>query len=201
MSVLYFSLNNQGQQGAGLIYFWIMNNNSTLAYPFHGKGLIGWRFIVCFVDNILFKEKNAAKQSRQHARIHRRSSSMEWCLPWKVVFIKGHLPPKVVFHRRSSSAKCCLPPRVSATECRLPQKAVLHQRLYSTKICLPPRVVFNQRSFSTKSCLPSTIIPWLIVYLWEQSAYQISASYITYKLPLHQRLSSSKGRLPPTITP
>ena len=41
--------------------------------------------------------KNAAKRSRQHARIQRRSSSTE-----------GPLPLQVVFHRRLSSDKGCL---------------------------------------------------------------------------------------------
>ena len=57
-------------------------------------------------------------------------------------------------------------------------KGVFHQRLSSTKGHLPPKVVFHRRLSSTKGCLPPTITPWLILYLWEQSTYQISASYL-----------------------
>ena len=48
--------------------------------------------------------ENAAKRSRQHARIQRRLFSTEGCLPPQVVFHRGssspegRLPPKVVFH-------------------------------------------------------------------------------------------------------
>ena len=75
------------------------------------------------------KQKNAAKRTRQHARIvfHQKSSSTECCLS-----------PKVVFHWRSSS-----------TEGRLPPKVVFNWRSSSTEGHLPPKVVFLQRSSST----------------------------------------------------
>ena len=63
------------------------------------------------------KKKNA-KRSRQHARIHWRSSSTE-----------GHLSPKVVFHQMLSS-----------TEGSLPLKDLFHWRLSSTKGRLPPAI-------------------------------------------------------------
>ena len=85
-------------------------------------------------------------------------SSTNYCLPLKVVFHRksfspeGRLPPKVVFLQRSSFSKG-----------RLPTEWVFHRRLSSTKGCLPP-----------------TITPWFILCLWEQSTYQISASYLHY---------------------
>ena len=58
------------------------------------------------------KIKNAAKRTRQHARIvfHKKLSSTE-----------GRLPPQVVFHRRISSTEGCLPSMV-----------VFHRRSSST---------------------------------------------------------------------
>ena len=47
-----------------------------------------------------------------------------------------------------------------------------------TKSHLPPKVVFHHRSSSTKGRLPPTTTHWLILYLWEQSGYHISASYL-----------------------
>ena len=97
--------------------------------------------------------KNDAKWSRQHVRIHWRSSSA-----------KGFLPPKVVFHLRSSSIKGCLLPKVvfhrrsSPTNGRLTLKVVFHQRLSSTKGGLPPKFVFHRRSSSTKGCLPPKVV-------------------------------------------
>ena len=70
-----------------------------------------------------YKGKNAAKRSRQHATIQRRSSST-----------KGRLPSKVVFHQRLSS-----------TEGHLPPKFIFPRRSFSTKDHLPPKVVFHQR--------------------------------------------------------
>merc|ERR1711954_467966 len=82
----------------------------------------------------------------------------------------------------------------SSTTGRLPSKVVLHQRSSSTEGRLPPKVVFNQRSSSTegrlqpkviftKVRLPPTITPCLILYLCEQSTYQISASYLQCMMP------------------
>ena len=57
--------------------------------------------------------KNALKRTRQHARIHWRSSSTQGRLPPNVIFhprsssTQGHLPPKVVFRQRSSSIEGC----------------------------------------------------------------------------------------------
>ena len=99
--------------------------------------------------------------------------STEGCLPLKVVFPwrlsspESHLPPKLFFHWR-----------LFFTEGRFPPKVVFYLRSSSTKGRLPPMVVFQQRSSSTKGYLPPTIIPLFILYLWEQSTYQISASYL-----------------------
>ena len=89
---------------------------------------------------------------------HRRSSST-----------KDSLQMKLVFHRKSSS-----------TEGHLPPKLVFRCRLSSTESCLPPMGVFHRRSSSIKGRLPPTITPGFILYLWEQSTYQISASYQQY---------------------
>ena len=58
-----------------------------------------------------------------------------------------------------------------------PLKVVFNQRSYSTKGCLPWKIVIHQRSYSIEGHLPPTITPWLILYLAEQSTYQILASY------------------------
>ena len=123
-------------------------------------------------------------------------SSTKGCLPPKVVFHKrslfhrrsssteGCLPLQVFFHWRSSSTEGCLPPKVvfnwrsPTTEGCLPQKVIFHRRSSSTKCRLLPKVVSHWRSSSTKGHLPQTITPWLILYLWKQSTYQISASYL-----------------------
>ena len=39
------------------------------------------------------------------------------------------------------------------------------------------------RLSSTEDHLPPTITPWLILYLWKQSTYQISACYLAWKWP------------------
>ena len=91
---------------------------------------------------------------------------------WRSSSTKGRFPLKGVFHCRLSSTKVCLSMvvvfhwRLSFTKSRLPVKVVFHQRLFSTKDCLPLKVVF------TEGCLPPTI------YLWDQSTYQISASFL-----------------------
>ena len=111
--------------------------------------------------------KNAAKRTRQHARV---SST------------KSRLQPKVVFHRRSFSTKGCLSTKVifhrksSSTEGRLPPKVFFHQRSSSNRGGLPLKVS------STKGCLPPNITLWFILYLWEQSTYQISAFYLQYMM-------------------
>ena len=131
-------------------------------------------------NNAYILKKDAAEQTRQHARIHRRLSSTNGCLPPMVVFhqwlssTEGHLSPKGVFHQRSSSTKGRLPPKVSSTigvfhqrssfiEGRLPPKVVFHQKSSSTKGRLPPKIVFHQRS--------STITPWLIKGLLHQVTF------------------------------
>ena len=85
---------------------------------------------------------------------------------------EGHLPLKVIFHKASSSTESCIPPKV-----------VFHWRWSSNKSWLPPKVVSHWRLSSTEGRLPPNIAPWLIFYLWEQSIYQISASYLAYKWP------------------
>ena len=114
--------------------------------------------------------KNAAKWSRQHARIQQRSSSAEGRLPLQVVFhhrlssTKGRLPLKVIFHRRSSS-----------TEGHLPSKVVFYRRLSSTDGCLPPKFVSHWRFSSTEGRL-------------------------SQKVSFHQRLSSTTiTHQPPTL--
>ena len=78
------------------------------------------------------KTKNAAKRSRQHARIQQRSSYGEGRLPLQLVFLhglsstEGGLPPKVIFHWRLSSTKGVFHRRSSSTEGRLPPKVVFH---------------------------------------------------------------------------
>ena len=89
-------------------------------------------------------KKNAAKWSRQHARIQRRLSSTEGCLP-----------PKVIFHWRSSSTEGRLPPNVV---CCLPLKVVFQWRVSSTEGHLPLKVVFLRRSSSPKGRLPPKVI-------------------------------------------
>ena len=74
--------------------------------------------------------ENAAKRSRQHARIQRRSFSTE-----RSSSTKCRLPPKIVFPRRSSSTKGHLSPMV-----------VFHRRSSSTKGRLPLRVVFHHHA-------------------------------------------------------
>ena len=74
---------------------------------------------------------------------------------------------RIVFHRRSSSIERCLPPQF-----------VFHRRSSSTEGRLPPMVVFHWRSYSTKGRLPPPITPLFILYLLEQSTYQISVSYL-----------------------
>ena len=99
----------------------------------------------------------------------RRLCSTEGCLPPKVVFYrrlpstKGHLKPKVICHQRLTPTEGCLP-----------LKVVFHRRSSSTYGRLPPKVVFHQSLSSTKGC-PPTITFCLILYLWEQSKYKISA--------------------------
>ena len=98
----------------------------------------------CISKKLRGNLKNAAKQRRQHARVHRRSSFTEDCLPPKGVLhqmsssTKGRLPQKVVFHRRLSSTKGNLPPKV-----------IFRRRLSSTEGCLPKKDVFHQRSSFT----------------------------------------------------
>ena len=105
------------------------------------------------------------------------SNTRNWNLPPKVVFhqrsysTKGHLPPNVIFHRKLSSTKGCLQPKV-----------VFNQRSSSTKGRHPTKVVFHRRLSSTKGSLPPTITPWFIFILWEQSIYQISASYLQFMM-------------------
>ena len=96
-------------------------------------------WILILLPNIYLVAKNAAKGTRQHARITKSH------LPLKVVFhqrsssTEGHLPPKVVFHQRSSSPKGCLPPKVffqrrsSSIQGHLPLKVIFHRRLSSIK--------------------------------------------------------------------
>ena len=88
-------------------------------------------------------------------------------------------PPKVIFLRRLSSTEGHLPPkfvfhwRLSSTKGPLLSKVFFHRRVSSTE-----GIVLHRRSPSTKDRLPPNITPWLILYLWEQSSYQISASYL-----------------------
>ena len=63
-------------------------------------------------------------------------------------------------------------------EGRLPQKVVFHWRLSSTTGHLLQKVFFHQRSSSTEGHLSPTITTWLILHMWEQWTYQISASYL-----------------------
>ena len=97
---------------------------------------------------------------------YQKLSSTDGRLPWKVVFhwrsssTEGHLPPKVVFHRRLSSTKSFIP----------------------TEGYLPTKIVFKRRASSTEGRLQPTITPWLILNLWEQTTYQISASYLKCKM-------------------
>ena len=115
---------------------------------------------------------------------HQKSSSIRSRFPPKAVLHFGHLPSTVVFHWRLSSTESCVSLKIvfhrrscSTEGCLLP-KVVFHRRLSSTKSRLPPKVIFHRRSSSTEGRLPPTKTPWLILYLWEQSAYQISASYL-----------------------
>ena len=131
-----------------LLNVFLYSDNFSLISYFKAKEGIDEYFTLCtvFVNVIsLIYEKNAAKRTRQHARIvfHQRSSSTE-----------GRLPPQVVFHQRLSS-----------TESRLPLKVIFHQRSSSTKGRPPTQVVFHRRSSSTKVHLPPTITPWFILYL------------------------------------
>ena len=154
-------------------------------------------------------KKNAAKRTRQHARIvfYRKLSSIKGCLPWKVIFhwksssTKGRLPPKVVFHQRFSSTEGCLAPKI-----------VFHQRLSSTEGCLPPKVVFHQRLSSTKGHLPPKVIfHWrssfinhntLVDLIFVKTVNIPNLSLIPcLEMVFHRRLSSTEGRLSPTITP
>ena len=137
-----------------------------------------WRYWTSFAH--FFKiprllKKNAAKRPRQHARIvfHQKSSSTE-----------GRIPPKVAFHWSSSSTEGQLPLKfvfhwkLSSTEGHLPTKVVFHRRSSSFEGRLPPKVIFYRRSSFTEGRLSLTITPWLILYLWEKSIYQISVSYL-----------------------
>ena len=79
-----------------------------------------------------------------------RSSSVEGCLPSKVVFrqrstsVKGRLPSKVVFCQMSSSIKGHLPLKVVFRQRLSSKKVVFHQRASSIKVCLPSKFVFHQ---------------------------------------------------------
>ena len=93
-------------------------------------------------------------------------------MKWKVYIVictmwKGCLPPKVIF-----------PQWLSSTEGHFPPKVVFYRRSYSTEGCCSPVVVLLS---STNVRLTPTIPPWLILYLWEQSTFQISSSYLAYK--------------------
>ena len=115
------------------------------------------------------KIRNAAKRSRQHARIYQRSSSTGGQLPPKVVFhtklysTKGSIPLKVIFHRRLSSTEGCLPPKV-----------LFHLRLCSTKGRLPPMVVLHRRSHSTEGCLPPNLSCLKICFLYKIRSQKVS---------------------------
>ena len=54
--------------------------------------------------------------------LHQSLSSIESCLPSKVVFIKDHLPSNIVFNQILSSIKYCLPSNI-----------VFHEKLSSIK--------------------------------------------------------------------
>ena len=132
-------------------------------------------YVSVLMDNPVYI-KNAKKRTRQHARIilFDQISFCKVVLHWRSSYTKGSLPPppKVVFHQRSSS-----------TEGRLPPKVAFHRRLSSTQGCLPPKVTFHQKSSSTEGYLPPKLVfPQKVVfhhqYFWEQSTYQISASYL-----------------------
>ena len=71
----------------------------------------------------------------------------------------------------------------SSTQGCFSPKVVFHIRSSSTKGLPSPKVIFHQRSSSTEGHLPPTITPWLILYLWALSTYQISASYLAEKCP------------------
>ena len=116
---------------------------------------------------------------------------------WRSSSTTGSLPPKVVFQQRSSSREGCLPLKVlfhqrsSSTKCHLSRKVVFHRRSSSIEGRLPQKVVFHWRSSSTKGCLSLTISPWLILYLWEPSTYQISASYLQCMMFMHDALCNT----------
>ena len=99
-------------------------------------------------------------------------------LPYFVQFL--HLKPGLLNKNaaKRSTQHARIQWRSSFTEGRLPLKVIFQQRSSSTGGRLPPEVVFHRWSSSTEGCLPPTITPWLILYLWQQSTYQISASYL-----------------------
>ena len=80
--------------------------------------------------------KGGVWQSGIMKTLFRKSSSIDGCLPLKVIF-----------HQRSSS-----------TEGRLLSKVVFHQRLSSIKGCLPSMVIFHQRSSFINGCMPKKIV-------------------------------------------
>ena len=125
-----------------------------------------------------------------------KSSSTKGCLSTKVVShwrsssTEGGFPPKVIFHQRLSSTECSLPPKV-----------IYHRRSSSYEGHFSPNVILHRRSSSTKSRLPLTITPWLILYLWEQSTFQISAPYLKFFWQRKQTYEHTKRTKPHHSSP
>ena len=120
--------------------------------------------------------------------LQQRSSSNKGCFPQKVVFhrssssTEGHLPPKVVFHRRSTSTEGCLTPKVVFH--RRPPKVFFHQRsAFTYHNTLVDRIFFRTANIPNLSLLP---------------CLEVASPP---KVVFYRKLSSTEGRLPPTMTP
>ena len=141
---------------------------------------------------VVFQQRMSSTEGclPQNVVFHQRSSSTEGRLPLKIVFqqrlpsTESRLPPKVVFHQRSSSNRGRLLPKV-----------VFHQMLSSTyhNTCIHlifvravniPNLSFLPAMHDAWSmkldawCMMYNGTPKLILNLWKQSTYQISASYL-----------------------
>ena len=110
---------------------------------------------------------------------YRRSSSIEGCIPSKVVFrqrsssIKDCLPLKVIFRQRLSSIKS-----------RIPLKVVFCQKLSSVKGRLPPRSFSSFGSFSFLGFSREYGIAYLSLLLFMSSSWSTSKTSIIFLFEL-----------------
>ena len=89
MSVIYFSLNTQGQQGAELKYYWIRNNNFNLSLShlhIYYSWAFGWVYGVRG-PNDPFHKKNKNNKKNPTKKIFRPKifSNQKWTL-MKMIF-------------------------------------------------------------------------------------------------------------------